>query len=140
MLRKGGAPVLRRETVASMTSNQIGDYLIDPNRPGWGFGFGAAILKDPIAAQTPKSVGTYSWGGVYGHSWFVDPQLELSVVGLTKYHGRRNGWSFSIGDPRCDLPGDRVIPYRPTLEAGIPGHFDGVVPTTQNPSDRHFGV
>jgi CubicO group peptidase (beta-lactamase class C family) len=83
MLRKGGAPVLRRETVASMTSNQIGDYLIDPNRPGWGFGFGAAILKDPIAAQTPKSVGTYSWGGVYGHSWFVDPQLELSVVGLT---------------------------------------------------------
>ena len=48
-----------------------------------GFGFGAAILKDPIAAQTPKSVGTYSWGGVYGHSWFVDPQLELRVVGLT---------------------------------------------------------
>ena len=56
---------------------------IDPERPGWGFGFGASILKDPVAAQTPQSKGTFAWGGVYGHSWFVDPRLELSVVGLT---------------------------------------------------------
>jgi CubicO group peptidase (beta-lactamase class C family) len=48
-----------------------------------GFGFGAAIVKDPVAAQTPQSSGTYAWGGVYGHSWFVDPELELSVVALT---------------------------------------------------------
>jgi CubicO group peptidase (beta-lactamase class C family) len=54
-----------------------------PQRLGWGFGFGAAILKDPVAAQTPQSKGTFAWGGVYGHSWFVDPHLELSVVGLT---------------------------------------------------------
>jgi CubicO group peptidase (beta-lactamase class C family) len=82
-LRKGGSPILRSETVATMTSNQIGDFMIDPERPGWGFGFGASILKDPVAAQTPQSAGTYAWGGVYGHSWFVDPHLELSVVALT---------------------------------------------------------
>jgi CubicO group peptidase (beta-lactamase class C family) len=40
-LRKGGSPILRSETVATMTSNQIGDFMIDPERPGWGFGFGA---------------------------------------------------------------------------------------------------
>jgi CubicO group peptidase (beta-lactamase class C family) len=28
-------------------------------------------------------VGTYSWGGVWGHSWFVDPEKRLSVVSLT---------------------------------------------------------
>jgi CubicO group peptidase (beta-lactamase class C family) len=82
-LRTGGAPILHRQTAEAMTANQTGDFLIDPRLPGWGFGFGAAILRDPIAAQTPESVGTYRWGGGYGHSWFVDPQLELTVVALT---------------------------------------------------------
>ena len=82
-LRKGGSPILRADTVDAMTRNQIGSLMIDPERPGWGFGFGASVLKDPMAAQTPQSAGTYAWGGVYGHSWFVDPQLELTVVVLT---------------------------------------------------------
>jgi CubicO group peptidase (beta-lactamase class C family) len=82
-LRKGGSPILRPETVDIMTTNQIGDFMIDPERPGWGFGFGASILKDPVTAQTPQTKGTFAWGGVYGHSWFVDPHLELSVVRLT---------------------------------------------------------
>jgi CubicO group peptidase (beta-lactamase class C family) len=82
-LRTGGAPILHRQTVEAMTANQTGDFVIDPRLPGWGFGFGAAILRDPIAAQTPESVGTYRWGGGYGHSWFVDPQLDLTVVALT---------------------------------------------------------
>ena len=82
-LRKGGSPILRPESVDIMTTNQIGDFMIDPERPGWGFGFGASVLNDPVAAQTPQSNGTFAWGGIYGHSWFVDPRLELSVVGLT---------------------------------------------------------
>ena len=51
--------------------------------PGWGFGFGGAVLVDPSAASTPQSPGTWQWGGVYGHSWFVDPQRRLTVVALT---------------------------------------------------------
>jgi CubicO group peptidase (beta-lactamase class C family) len=95
-LRHGGSPVLRSETVASMTTNQIGDFMIDPDRPGWGFGFGASILKDPFIAQTPQSAGTYAWGGVYGHSWFVDPQLQLSVVVLTNTTTEGMSGVFSV--------------------------------------------
>ena len=51
--------------------------------PGWGFGYGGAVLDDPILAQTPQSKGTIQWGGVYGHNWFYDPQQELAVVILT---------------------------------------------------------
>ena len=51
--------------------------------PGWGFGFGGALLVDAEAAQTPQQAGTLTWGGVYGHSWFFDPQAQLSVVILT---------------------------------------------------------
>ncbi len=99
-LRKGGPPILRPDTVDTMTRNQIGDFMIDPERPGWGFGFGASVLKDPMAAQTPQSAGTYAWGSIYGHSWFVDPQLELSVVALTNTttEGLFGGFTVAVRD------------------------------------------
>ncbi|MDU3895912.1 MAG: hypothetical protein E7G69_05180, partial [Enterobacter sp.] len=27
-----------------------------------------------------QHAGTLTWGGVYGHSWFFDPQAQLTVV------------------------------------------------------------
>lgn len=66
-----------------MTTVQTGDMLIVNRGPGVGFGYGASVLIDPKAALTPQSPGTYSWGGVWGHSWFVDPAKRLSVVSLT---------------------------------------------------------
>lgn len=36
-----------------------------------------------VAAQTPESVGSWRMGGTYGHSWFVDPARQLSVVAFT---------------------------------------------------------
>lgn len=81
-LRQGGAPLLPASLVAEMTSNQIGDLPME-FWPGRGFGLGITLLKDPVVAQTPESPGTWRMGGTYGHSWFVDPQLELSVVAFT---------------------------------------------------------
>ena len=81
-LRKGGAPILERRSVQAMMTNQIGS-LPTLRGPGLGFGFGFAVLTDPVAALTPQSAGTIEWGGVYGHRWFVDPQRRLSVVALT---------------------------------------------------------
>jgi CubicO group peptidase (beta-lactamase class C family) len=95
-LRTGGSPVLTQKTVDAMTTNQIGDYLIDPKKPGWGFGFGGSVLKDPVIAQTPQSKGTYAWGGAYGHTWFVDPQLEMSVVAFTNTTPEGMGGIFPL--------------------------------------------
>jgi CubicO group peptidase (beta-lactamase class C family) len=80
-IRAGGKPILKEATAASMMRNQLGS-LPGPG-PGDGFGFGGAVVVDPAAAQTPQSVGTWQWGGVYGHSWFVDPARKLTVVALT---------------------------------------------------------
>jgi CubicO group peptidase (beta-lactamase class C family) len=82
-VRTGGAPILTRETAAAMMTVQTGDLPVPNRGPGWAFGFGGAILTDPAAAQSPQSPGTYGWGGVWGHSWFVDPAKRLSVVSLT---------------------------------------------------------
>ena len=35
------------------------------------------------AAGAPQAAGTWTWGGVYGGNWFVDPVNRISVVILT---------------------------------------------------------
>lgn len=78
-IRKGGAPILKPATVAEMTKDQVGAQA-STQGPGWGFGYGWAVLDDPAAGQTPQGAGTLAWGGVYGHNWFVDPVNRLTVV------------------------------------------------------------
>lgn len=81
-LRQGGGSLLPKALVAEMTTNQIGDMEM-PYWPGRGFGLGFTVLKDPVEAGTLESTGTWRMGGTYGHSWFVDPTEELSVVAFT---------------------------------------------------------
>ena len=82
-IRSDGGAILPETAAAKMMRNQTGALPLDEIGPGWSFGYGGAVLVDPLAAQTPQSAGTWFWGGVYGHGWFVDPQQELSVVALT---------------------------------------------------------
>jgi CubicO group peptidase (beta-lactamase class C family) len=80
-MRKGGAPVLDKSTAGAMFRNQVAGT--SGQEPGVGFGFGGALVVDPAAVKTPQSAGTLYWGGVYGHTWFVDPTRKITVVALT---------------------------------------------------------
>jgi CubicO group peptidase (beta-lactamase class C family) len=83
-VRQGGAPILKPSTAAMMMRNQIGDLRITVEAtPSWGFGFGGAVLMDQKLAGVPQAEGTWKWGGVYGHHWYVDPSRRLTVVALT---------------------------------------------------------
>ncbi len=82
-LRSGGGAILRPETMAKATSNQIGDLPRDPKDAGQRFGFLGAVLVEPAAAGSPQARGTFNWGGIYGHNWFVDPQNGFTVVSMT---------------------------------------------------------
>ena len=82
-LRTGGSPIVSRETAAAMMTVQTGDLPIVNRGPGWAFGYGGSILTDPAAAASPQSPGTFGWGGVWGHTWFIDPMRKLSVVSLS---------------------------------------------------------
>lgn len=81
-IRTGGAPIVKPKTIACMMRAHVGAQA-QTLGPGWGFGYGWAVLDNPALAGTPQSVGTIQWGGVYGHAWFVDPAAELTVVALT---------------------------------------------------------
>jgi CubicO group peptidase (beta-lactamase class C family) len=84
-IRRGGGHVLSKESTALMMRNQNANLSSNAQGPGpgWGFGFGGSVLVDPSAAGSPQSRGTWQWGGVYGHSWFVDPVRKITVIALT---------------------------------------------------------
>jgi CubicO group peptidase (beta-lactamase class C family) len=91
--RLGGAPILRPETVEEASRNQVGD-LRERVAPGWGFGFISAVLLDPRRAGSPSSAGTLSWGGVYGHTWFLDRAAGVSFAALTDTALEGNSGAF----------------------------------------------
>lgn len=82
-IRTGGNPILRNETVAQAVQNQIGDAPRGPEDAGRRFGWLGSVLVDPAAADTPQGAGTIDWGGIYGHSWFIDPVAGYTMVSLT---------------------------------------------------------
>jgi CubicO group peptidase (beta-lactamase class C family) len=82
-LRTDDGSVLSPASSRAMRQNQTGDLPIDLQGPGWGFGYGGAVLLDPATAQAPHSAGAWQWGGVYGHCWLVDAAEELTMVTLT---------------------------------------------------------
>lgn len=80
-LRTGGGAVLKPETVSLAFSNRIGT--IERAEAGQRFGYFGAIVDDPVAANSPSAAGTVNWGGVYGHSWLVDPANRLTIVSMS---------------------------------------------------------
>ncbi|MFC3656590.1 serine hydrolase domain-containing protein [Xanthomonas hyacinthi] len=98
-LRRGGAPLLPSALVAEMGRAQVGAFG-PPDAPGWGYGLGFSVLHDPAPTATPEAPGTWRWGGAYGHSWFVDPARQLSVVALsnTLYEGMSGTFVAALRD------------------------------------------
>jgi CubicO group peptidase (beta-lactamase class C family) len=81
-VRLGGGRLMSPSSASLMATSQTGSLPIALG-PGWGFGFGGAVLTDAGKTDTPQSNGTWMWGGVYGNTWFVDPVRRLTVVALT---------------------------------------------------------
>jgi CubicO group peptidase (beta-lactamase class C family) len=83
-VRAGGAPILSEASTKAMMSNQIGPLRIifDPTG-NTAFGFGGSILLNPAMSGSLLSPGSWQWGGVWGHSWNVDPVRRTTIVNLT---------------------------------------------------------
>jgi len=82
VIRTGHPGVLSAASADRMRRPHV-DARAQAQGPGWGFGYGGAVLVDPVTAGSPQSAGTLQWGGVYGHTWFVDAARGLTVVALT---------------------------------------------------------
>jgi CubicO group peptidase (beta-lactamase class C family) len=71
-----GRRLLKAETVAAMTHNQIGTLTARAGMP-WGYGF--CVIADPskMEANTGYSAGSFGHGGAFGTSSWVDPATGL---------------------------------------------------------------
>jgi CubicO group peptidase (beta-lactamase class C family) len=82
-----GARILKRESVAEMTRNQLGT-LKGPS-PAYGFGLGFAVRLSDDGSTTPGRAGEYNWSGVAGTTFWVDPKEGLVAILMTQAQNQR---------------------------------------------------
>jgi len=68
-----GHRILSRNSIRMMTMNQIGDLSLGNDKFGLGFG----IVTERGSAESPAPVGTYSWGGMFSSSYWIDPKDKI---------------------------------------------------------------
>jgi len=84
-----GVRLLAPSTVRLMTMNQIGD--LHPNLGSHAdvnkFGFGFFIVSHEGSRFGPIQEGSFSWGGVFSTSYWVDPKEDMVVLAYEQMWG-----------------------------------------------------
>jgi CubicO group peptidase (beta-lactamase class C family) len=84
----GDARLLKAETVAEMTRNQLPKSALPIGvgagdvRPGVGFGLGFYVRMEPDKAKPASVANEYGWGGAASTHFWISPDDELVVVAL----------------------------------------------------------
>lgn len=82
-----GKRILSRNSVRLMTMNQVGDL----SRGDDKFGLGFQIISEKGSARTPAQQGTYSWGGAFSTSYWVDPKEKMVMLFYRQLQGGTHG-------------------------------------------------
>lgn len=96
-----GVRILSPRSVRLMGSAIIEEGLenlntgIHPSRPaGEGFGLGVNVITDPAARRSLLSEGSFSWSGLYGTYFWVDPQENLVALLLVQTYSNDAWFEF----------------------------------------------
>ena len=95
MLRRGGnlggTRILQAETVALMTRDHLPSIVLPVKngvgrrailRRGRGFGLGFDVVVDTVNHRGTASIGDYSWSGIAGTFFWIDPVLDVVAMGM----------------------------------------------------------
>jgi CubicO group peptidase (beta-lactamase class C family) len=89
-----GRQVVSRESAAQIMRNHLPDTLVPldlpgflgrPGQPGYGQGYGGAVLLDPSLTPIPGPAGNYRWLGLYSTYFWVDPVNDLVGMVWTQF-------------------------------------------------------
>ncbi len=96
-----GAQILKPETARFMMSNRIGDT---PGVfTGGGFGYGGAVATREPTERSPAPVGSYSWFGIDGTWFWVDPVNDLGYVGMIQRRGNAGRGAVNLRGESAQL-------------------------------------
>lgn len=79
-----GQRIVSRKTLELMLQNHIGNNFVWIMGPGHGFGLGFSQVLDAGKAHTVVSPGSYSWFGIFGTYWWMDPKEQLLGMVLSQ--------------------------------------------------------
>lgn len=81
--------ILKKKNVELI--NTIGFAELDKDKKGYsseideiGFGLGNWVLKKENATNSPMSKGSYGWSGFFNTKYYIDPQKEIVIIGMTQ--------------------------------------------------------
>jgi CubicO group peptidase (beta-lactamase class C family) len=96
MLRGGGAldgvRIVKPETIAAMTTNQIGDHMVFGVMK-YGLGFGLLLTPGPGGQPV---LNRYLWGGFFSTNFWVDPRQDVVAVIMTQVLPTNYGGSNQV--------------------------------------------
>jgi CubicO group peptidase (beta-lactamase class C family) len=84
-LLPGGPTLLKPETLASLTDNQLADgvwlrFATMGELTGKAYGLGGGLILHPSPIDHPDSEGEIYWGGVAGTQWWISPKRNMAGV------------------------------------------------------------
>ena len=90
-LLPGGPTLLKPETIAQMTTNQLPDgqwirFALLGEQPGKGFSLAGGMILQPSPFDHPDAAGELYWGGVAGTQWWISPKHNMAGVMMAQRH------------------------------------------------------
>jgi CubicO group peptidase (beta-lactamase class C family) len=148
-----GVRILASTTIAQMTTNSLPADIrfAGMNAPrmgpqnGAGFGLGFGIRTDPESSWIAGAVGSFTWGGVWGTHFWIDPSEKLVGIQMIQV-GLRDTGGYSeaihhLAYTALKAPGAEPVPLAPsppnvdaaTLSTYVRKYYFG---SSLSPSDR----
>ena len=127
-----GIRILSSATVRRMTTNSLpsdirfagnnSSYVGPRGGSTWGLGF--AIRSDPAWSAIPGSVGSFTWNGLWGTYFWVDPAEQLIAVQMIQvapgkggpFNAFRNLTYGALRVPDQGIPHAAAVPVRIDVE------------------------
>jgi CubicO group peptidase (beta-lactamase class C family) len=80
-----GVRLLAPRTVEMMRTNHVNPDALKTMPPGTGWGMDFQVISDAAAAGDSVPTGTFSWWGIFGSWFWIDPVEDVAFVGMVQH-------------------------------------------------------
>lgn len=80
-----GVRILAPRTVEMMRTNYVNPEPLKTMGPGLGWSLGFQVVTDAAAAGEPYTDGVYTWFGIFGTWFWIDPVEDFAFIGMLQH-------------------------------------------------------